>query len=196
MSEVKNIFWDSCVLYRFLKNEPAEYTDHIAAFVKDAEEGRVKVHMASIALAELRPSIVNLAAESPVQIINRLCSFATMIDTSPDIMSLAGVLKDKRYVCGTDHENAAERARPLSTGDAIQLAAAIDLRESWGVQGLEFHTFDEGKRSSKEDGGRTVPMIQFHNWCKGLESDPEVNLVKEMKRTKPIHQSCPLPKNS
>lgn len=194
LTEVRNIFWDACVLYRFLCQAPVDYVDHIAAYVADAEAGHVRVHMASITLAELRPSAVNLAGHTPAGIINKLCAFAIMIDTSPDIMSLAGLLKDNQYICSTDHENAKERKRPLSTGDAIQLATAIDLREHWGVQGLEFHTFDEGKRSSKEEG-KTVPMIGFHNWCKGLENNEQVMLVKELKRMKPIHDSCRLPKS-
>ena len=192
MTEDVNIFWDACVLYRFLSKEPVTFVEHISAFVADAEAGRVKIYMASITLAELRPSIVKLKGETPAGIINRLCSFAIMIDTSPDIMSLAGMLKDNKYICSIDGLNARERIRPLSTGDAIQLASAIDLRESWGVQGLVMHTFDEGKRSSKDDG-KTVPMIGFHNWCKGLEGNEKVELVKELKRTKPVHTSCPLP---
>ncbi len=169
--------------------------DHISAYVADAEAGRVKIHMASITLAELRPSMVNLPGETPVNIINRLCSFAIMVDTSPDIMSLAGVLKDNTYICSTDAPKAKPRSRPLSTGDAIQLATAIDLRETWGVQGLVMHTFDEGKRKSTEDG-RTVPMIGFHNWCKGLEDNEAVSLVRELKRIKPVHTSCPIPSGS
>lgn len=192
MTEDLNIFWDACVLYRFLRREPVDFVDHISAYVADAEAGRVKIHMASITLAELRPSIVNLRGETPVNIINRLCSFAIMVDTSPDIMSLAGLLKDNKYICSTDGPKSPERSRPLSTGDAIQLATAIDLRETWGVQGLVMHTFDEGNRRSTEDG-KTVPMIGFHNWCKGLEDNEKVNLVKELKRTKPVHASCPLP---
>lgn len=192
MTEDVNIFWDACVLYRFLRKEPTAFVDHISAYVADAEAGRVKIYMASITLAELRPSIVNLKGETPASIINRLCSFAVMIDTSPDIMSLAGILKDNKYICSTDSPKSKERSRPLSTGDAIQLASAVELRESWGVQGLVMHTFDEGGRSSKQDG-KTVPMIGFHNWCKGLEGNEKVELVRELKRTKPVHKSCPLP---
>jgi predicted nucleic acid-binding protein len=187
-----NIFWDACVLYRFLRNEPTDFVDHISAYVADAEAGRLKIYMASITLAELRPSIVKLKGETPANIINRLCSFAIMIDTSPDIMSLAGLLKDNKYICSTDDPKAEERCRPLSTGDAIQLASAIDLRENWGVQGLVLHTFDEGMRSSKEEG-KTVPMIGFQNWCKGLEGNEKVDLVRELKRMKPVHASCPIP---
>lgn len=193
LTDDANFFWDACVLYRFLSKRPSDYVDHISAYVADAESGRVKIYMASITLAELRPSIVNLNGETPAGIMNRLCSFAIMIDTSPDIMSLAGLLKDNKYICSTDGPNAKERTRPLSTGDAIQLATAVDLRESWGVQGLVMHTFDEGKRSSTEEG-KTVPMIGFHNWCKGLEDNEKVGLVRDLKRTKPVHASCPLPK--
>lgn len=159
----------------------------IKKHVADCEAGRSKIYISSIALAELRPSVVGKSGQSPASIINQACSFAISIDASPPIMSFAGLLKDNRYICGTDHPNADERSRPLSTGDAIQLATAVHLREHWAVVGLEFHTFDEGKRASKEDGGKTVPMIGFHNWCKGIEDNEEVSLVCEMKRVKPTY---------
>ncbi|MEL7405301.1 MAG: hypothetical protein AAGJ89_17885 [Pseudomonadota bacterium] len=196
MSELRNIFWDSCILYRFLRGKPLEYVDHIKMHVEDCEAGKTKIYISSVALAELRPSVVGMSGHSPASIVSQMCAFAVAIDASPNIMSFAGALKDNKFVCSTDHPKADERLRPLSTGDAIQLATAVSLREHWGVIGLEFHTFDEGKRASKEDGGKTVPMIGFHNWCEGLDHKEEVSLVREMKRSKPEHPLCPLPKKS
>lgn len=193
MSELRNIFWDSCILYRFLRGSPLDYVDHIQKHVEDCEAGKTKIYISSVTLAELRPSIVGMAGRSPANIISQTCAFLVPIDTTPNIMSFACLLKDNRFECSIDHPNSKERNRPLSTGDAIQLATAVNLREHWGVIGLEFHTFDEGKRSSKEDGGKTVPMIGFHNWCKGIEDREEISLVCEMKRIKPEHPSCRIP---
>ena len=180
------------MLYRWLSKKPNDYVDHISAHVSDAEVGRSKIFISSIGLAELRPSRVKASGETPASIVNKLCAFITVIDTIPDIMSLAGSLKDNRYVCSTDGPKAPERSRELSTGDAIQLATAIWMREYAGVQDLEFHTFDDGKSRNSVDG-KTVPMISFQNWCKGLDGVEYVELAKELKRKKPDHPSCPIP---
>lgn len=189
---MKNILWDTCVLYRWLTKHPPEYVDHIAAHVADAEAGRSKIFISSIGLAELRPSRVKASGDTPASIMNRLCAFITVVDTIPDIMSVAGSLKDNRYVCSTDDPKAKERARELSTGDAVHLATAIWMREYAGVQDLEFHTFDDGKSRNAVDG-KTVPMISFHNWCKGLDGVEHVELAKEIRRKKPDHHSCQIP---
>ncbi|MCP5365843.1 MAG: PIN domain-containing protein [Hyphomicrobiales bacterium] len=195
MAEKLNVLWDTCVLYRWLTKSPVEFVDHISEYAKDAEDGKVGIFISSMALAELRPSLVVNTGETPASIVSRLCGFIAIIDTVPDIMSLAGELRDNRFVCSTDGPKVPERTRPLSPGDAIQLATGIWMREYAGVQDLEFHTFDEGKRKDTIDG-KTVPMIGFHNWCKGLDSVEVVSLAKELKRKKPDHPRCPLPKTN
>lgn len=192
MKSGKHILWDTCVLYRWLTGFPVEYVDHINRFVADAKSGDVDIYLSSIALAEIRPSIIKHPDETPAGLISKLCSFLKVVDTVPDIMSLAGLLRDNTYICATDHPNAPERKRELSTGDAIQLATAIWMKEYAGVQNFEFHTFDDGKgRNSVE--GRAVPMLSYHNWCKGLDDIECVQLAKELKRQKPSHPLCALP---
>jgi hypothetical protein len=50
----------------------------------------------------------------------------------------------------------------IDTSPNITDDPTMDGRVIWGDVGLEFHTFEEGKRASQEDGGKTVPMIGFH----------------------------------
>ncbi|MEW2911442.1 hypothetical protein [Leisingera sp. JC11] len=195
MTEKKSVLWDTCVLYRWLTRSPADYVDHIEAHIADAEAGKAEIFISSISLAELRPSRVADSSETPAGLLTKLGAFISVVDTIPDIMSIAGCLRDNRYVCSTDGPKVAERKRELTLGDAIQLATAIWMREYAGVQDLELHTFDNGKsKNSGESGGkRAVPMLDFHNWCKGLDDVEVVQLAREIKRKKPDHPLHPIP---
>ena len=192
MTEVSRVLWDACVLYRWLSKSPIEYTDHITQYVEDARTGKAEIFISSISLAELRPSVIKKPGYTPASIIREACAFIRIIDTSPDIMSLAGMLKDVTYICSTDLPKVKERSRILTTGDAIQLATGVWMKEYFGVQNLELHTFDDGKGKNSEVYAKTVPMLSYHNWCKGLEANDNVQLAVELKRRKPLHPSFPM----
>jgi hypothetical protein len=187
----KAFLWDACVLYRWLNEKPAEYIDHIGKYLEEAP-GTVGLYVSTITLAEIRPSAVNREGLTPSQVLAGISGSFVLIDTSPDIMSLAGYLRDRTY---RHIDGPADRApgRPLGTGDAIQLATAVALREEYGVQNLTLHTFDEGKKKDGIEGKRGVPIIGFENWCRDCVDDEEVQKVISVPRKKPVHPSCPLP---
>ncbi len=190
MAETKTILWDTCVLYRWLTKFPTDYVDHIQAHVDDAKAGKSDIFISTISLAELRPSMVNQASETPVSILRRLCSFITPVDTLPDIMSLAGELRDNEYL---HVDGDPKRAKvTLTLGDAVHLATGIWMREYSGAQNVEFHTFDDGKGKGNAEG-RGVSMLSFHNWTRNLENSNCVQQAIELKRKLPDHALCKLP---
>ena len=75
--------------------------------------------------------------------------------------------------------------RRLHTPDAIHLASALALTETYGVELEAFHTFDSGKRRDPE--GKGVPLLGFETWCEQCKTDPVARRVIEMSRTKPVH---------
>lgn len=188
----ESFLWDTCVIYRWFNPSPVEYKDHIKAFLKDAEEKKVEIFVSTISLAEIGPSKMGKSGLSPRQVLSSMSKALVFVDTTPDIMSLAGHLRDQtyRHTEGPDDKAA---SRSLSLGDSIHLATAVALREEYGVQNLSFHTFDEGKRKDSEIGKKTVPMIGFQNWCRDCHDDEEVRRVIDLSRNKPVHPSCPLP---
>lgn len=188
----KAYLWDACILYRWLNAIPSEYLDHIEKHLEDASSGSADIYLSTITLAEIKPSNMGRSGLSPSQVIASISSSFVYIDTSPDIMSLAGHLRDQTY----QHiEGPIERAssRPLGLGDSIQLATAVALREEFGVQDLTLHTFDEGKRKDGEEGKKCVPLIGLENWCRDCAIDEEVQRVLSVPRKKPDHPSCQLP---
>jgi hypothetical protein len=159
--------------------------------LSDAVAGKTNIFISSISLAELRPSRIQMPGMTPVMVLSRLFSVIKVIDANPDVMSMAGVLKDNRFVAH-DQPKVKERTRELGTGDAIQLATALWMAEVAGVKDLVFHTFDDGKaRNSIE--GKCVPLLSFQNWCKGLDGSELVQSAKSLKRSRPEHRMCPLP---
>ncbi|WP_205756132.1 hypothetical protein, partial [Labrenzia sp. 011] len=75
--------------------------------------------------------------------------------------------------------------RKLSTPDAIHLASALELEETYGVQNDAFHTFDRGK--SKDADGKGIPLLGFEDWCEQCSNDPLANKAIALKRCKPSH---------
>lgn len=188
----KAYLWDACILYRWLNATPPEYLDHIEKHLEEASSGSVEIYISTITLAEIKPSNMGKSGLTPLQVLSAVSSSFVPIDTSPDIMSLAGYLRDQTY---RHVDGPLERAptRPLGLGDAIQLATAVALREEFGVQNLTLHTFDEGKKKDGIEGKKCVPLIGLENWCRDLEDNEEIQRVLSVPRKKPDHPSCPLP---
>lgn len=187
-----SLLWDTCVLYRFLNGTPPEYLDHIEAWLDEARKGATTIYLSSVALAEIKPSTVSMSGKTPLDVSRAVHSAFRFIAPTASIMSLAGYLRDQRYRHVDGPEDRATE-RPLSLGDSIHLATGIALREEFGVQELILHSFDEGKNKGGESGKRNVPMVGFHNWCRDLNHDEEVNKALELTIKFPEHSSCPLP---
>lgn len=160
----KEILWDTCVVYRWLSRRPTEYVDHIEQYVSDAESDRAKLYISSIALSEIRPSRVQREGATPAQIVAELRGVLTVLDPTPDIMSMAGMMKDNRFLLYEKGSKGEEVTRELSTGDAIHLATALWMRDIAKMTDVEFHTFDDGRHRGPE--GRCVPMLSFRGGAK------------------------------
>lgn len=186
--------WDTCVLYRLLQGSPTPFVDHIEKHLEDCLNSKCEIYISSISLAEIRPSAINRPGLSPIQVLSSISSNFIVIDTSPNIMSLAGILRDQKYQQSDGPESRAAE-RPLGLGDAIQLSTAVSLREEFGVQNLTFHSFDEGKRRDSESGGKkTVPMIGFEKWCRACSDNETVQKVISVPKKLPEHPLCQVPR--
>lgn len=187
------LLWDTCVLYRWFQPVQTDYIDHIQKYLEDCKSGSVDIYLSTVSLAEIRPSTIKHSGLTPIQVLSAISGSFIMVDTSPDIMSLAGHLRDQHYRHIDGPENRAA-TRPLSVGDSIHLATAVALREEFGVQNLTVHSFDEGKRRDTEEGKKTVPMIGYESWIRDCANDEWVQKVVSIERKKPEHPLCPLPK--
>ena len=90
----KAFLWDTCVIYRWFNGVPNEYLDHIAKYLEELESKKSEVYISTITLAEIRSSKMGKSGLSPTQVLAGMSGSFVFIDTSPDIMSLAGHLRD------------------------------------------------------------------------------------------------------
>jgi predicted nucleic acid-binding protein len=139
---ISNLFWDSCVFMAFLRDERAAYdVDSIEQYLTESSDGRHRIYTSSLVFAEVLPSsIIKPEIGSFSDFVDDFRGAIVIIDASPDVMHLAGRLRDLPYRKGTSP------GRRLATPDAIMLASAVHLQQAFGVNLNHFHTYDDGKR--------------------------------------------------
>jgi predicted nucleic acid-binding protein len=182
---VSHLFWDSCVFTAFLRDERAAYdVDSIAQYLIESRDGTHRIYTSSLVFAEVLPSsITKPEIGSFLDFVDDFRGAVVIVDASPDVMQLAGWLRDLPYRKGSS------RGRRLATPDAIMLASAVYLVDTLGVKIDHFHTFDEGNRRGPD--GRSVPMLSYEDWCEGFTGDQMAiaRPVIDLDRRRPIHPS-------
>ena len=98
----------------------------------------------------------------------------------PNVMAVASELRSLRYTKTNGR-------RLLQTPDAIHLASALALVETYGITLDALHTFDDGKNSND------LPLLSYHTWCEACENDPLAQKVIALNRAKPAHPNKKLP---
>lgn len=187
---IKTYFWDTCVFYAFLGNLEEMYDiQSIQQYIDECRRGEVKIISSTIVLAELRPSIALKSRSMSVDsFFSMMSASVVLMSPDPNIMRLAAQLRDLPY------KRDKSTKRQLSTPDAIHLATCVHATEYHNVSIAAFHTFDNGGKRD-EEGGKTVPLIDFHKWCDGFEQKHWVyaSKVVNLKRCRPTHPSPKLP---
>ncbi len=188
MSEVQNLYWDSCVFISFLKKERDQYgnaIDDIEQYLREAKELKHNIYCSTITIAEVIPKHLDLTEHSKFsEFLKDYSGCIIQIGADPIVMEIAAELKSLPYklVGGNG-------TRKLLTPDAIHLASALVLKDAYNVELDVFHTFDNGKAKSPE--GKGMPLLSFERWCDGIETNPLAKRIIDMRREKPHH---PAPK--
>lgn len=153
----------------------------IEQYLIDAQNGRVAIYMSSISAAEILPSKLKRSG-SFEEFMDDYNGLIFAIDPTPNVMALAGRLRDLPYKKGIS-----ERRR-LSTPDAIILATAIYIQEALNVKLDCLHTFDRGRQRGS-DGKKAIPIIGYEEWCDGFSGDQAAlsGKVTSIKRCDPKH---------
>jgi predicted nucleic acid-binding protein len=178
----ENYFWDSCVFIAFLNNQTDAYDiESIERFLEDSKKNNgCKIYTSSIALAEVTPKrLMGSSYGTFEEFLSDFRKSVAVIDAGPFINSTAGRLKDVIYKKSTSTK------RILTTGDAIMLATALELEDTYGVKIDAFHTFDDGRGKGNPEG-KGIPILSYHEWCEGVEDNELVKRVIDMNRCKPI----------
>jgi predicted nucleic acid-binding protein len=189
---MSHLFWDSCVFVAFLRDQRTIYdVDSIEQYLTEAANGTHRIYTSSLVFAEVLPSSIAKAnIGSFADFVADFVGAIVIVDASPDIMQLAGRLRDLPYRKGQS------LGRRLWTPDAIMLASAAYLGQVFGVNVDHFHAFDDGGR--RDPAGRSVPLLSYHDWCEGFTPD-QIRVAKpvvDLDRCRPIHPNPRLPLNA
>lgn len=117
-----------------------------------------------------------------IDFLNDYSSAILQVPPDPNVMATAAKLRSLPYKKGRGE-------RKLLTPDAIHLASALTLRDTYKVPLTAFHTFDNGNGGGA--AGKSIALLGYHEWCEGLESDPLAQKVISLNISKPEH---PAPK--
>lgn len=180
----ENYFWDSCVFIAYLNDDsPAYDTASLAKFISETQEKNgCRIFTSSIALAEISPKrLKNSAQDSFQEFLRDFRGSISVIDAGPFININAGLLKDVPY------KKQDSNKRILTTGDAIMLATAIEIEETYGVSLNAFHTFDNGRGKGNPEG-RGVPLLDYHLWLEDVTRTEIVDRAVSLNRCRPIHR--------
>ena len=183
-----NLFWDSCVFTAFFRDQTAAYDiASIEQYLTEAGEGKHHIYTSSLVFAEILPSSLKPGVGSFQEFADDFQGAIVIVDASPNVMQIAGRLRDLPYRKGTSP------GRRLATPDSIMLASAVYLTEAVGVRLAAFHTFDDGRR--RDPDGRSVPLLSYHEWCEGFtpEQMRVAKAVVDMPRQRPVHPAPKLP---
>jgi len=188
MAVEHHYLWDSCVFIAYLCDERHAYDiESIKSHLEDAKQGRTQIHVSTIAAAEVLPSRLR-PPSSFNEFMDDLTGAVVFFDPSPNIMRLAGQLRDLPYA-GQDGKR-----RSLSTPDAIMLATAVHLQEEWNVNLSAIHSFDKNGRKDF-NGDKTVPILGYENFCLGFDPHQMATAARviRIKRCAPLHPRPKLP---
>ncbi len=184
MADGPNLFWDSCVLTRYLTESPPDHVSDISKFIAEAREGKFKIWISTILYVEVRPSQLRKKAYGSIEdLISAFEGAFFPIGPTPTILLRAARLRDYSYQRQAPQPG--ERKRVLTVPDAIHLATCLYVKEALGISDIKFHTFDDGRGSNYEE--KAVSLLRFEEYASHLTSDPDVAAVCALERTKPTH---------
>jgi hypothetical protein len=105
------------------------------------------------------------------------------IGPTPPILMRAARLRDHTYHRTPRQKD--EKLRVMSGLDAVHLATCLHVRDEMGVSDILFHTLDDGRGKNYEE--KAVSLLSFNDYSEHAASDPDVDAVRKLPRSRPIH---------
>ena len=160
-------YWDTCLFLAWIKDEqrPSGEMDGVREVIARAKRREVKIITSVLTMVEVLQSRLPVGMD---RLFTDMIKRVNKLGMDSKVAALAHDIRDYHIV------NAhAFGGKTLSTPDAIHLATAILYRAT------EFHTFDDGKSSSK-----TIGLLQLSGnvgghkltICKPVARNPSLDL--------------------
>ena len=178
-------FWDSCVLIRYLTNNPIDHVADIAKFLDEAKAGTRHIWMSTMVIAEIKPHQLHLRGfENFQQLHDDIQAAVTLVTPSVPINMLASRLQSHEYHRTPRQEE--EKTRMLTSMDAVHLATCVHVRDDMAVADVEFHTFDDGRSGPRPRG---LSLLNYDKYAEHLLHNADVKAVCDLPRMIPAHPS-------
>ena len=182
MSADGNVFWDTCVFWRYITRSPTELLNDIDSFIADAKNKKRKIYFSTISFVELKPSIFVSRTGDLRSFFNDMAAAFEPIDPNPNILLDAGELRDTVVY---DKSEGTVSKRVIGTGDSIQLTSCLYAKEVLGINDIVFHSFDKGRSASWE--GKCTPILGFEDWFPADKRTRMVQKICDLKRQEPLY---------
>jgi len=181
-------FLHTSVFLRHASGDSGEGEQQIETILAKAAVAKRRVWISSILFAELRPSVFIPGRFATLFELTRYFrSLATFVTPDPNIMLRAARLRDIKWQ---------RPQKPMSLGDAIQIASALWVKEAIGVSDLEFLTFDDNGHDDARVAGR-LSLLRLQDYADGAHANSDVMAAVRLTRVEPflgaptIAQSAP-----
>ena len=181
-------FLHTSVFLRHASGDSGEGEQQIETILAKAAVAKRRVWISSILFAELRPSMFIPGRFATLFELTRYFrSLATFVTPDPNIMLRAARLRDIKWQ---------RPQKPMSLGDAIQIASALWVKEAIGVSDLEFLTFDDNGHDDARVAGR-LSLLRLQDYADGAHANSDVMAAVRLTRVEPflgaptIAQSAP-----
>lgn len=185
----RHLFWDSCVLTRYLTGVPPGNEGVLNKLIDEARAGKIKIWHSTILYTEVRPKQLKEGGfGSMAELIDDMAGALFPIGPTPSILMRAGRIRDHVFLHHTPQ--AGEKPRVLTVPDSIQLATCLHVKEDRRVHDLAFCTYDDGKGANYEQ--KAVSLLRFHDYARAHASDPDVAAVIGLDRRKPWLEHEPM----
>ena len=182
---ISHYFWDSCVFIAYLNNEHHAYDiASLERFISELKSPpKCKIYTSGVSLAEVTPKrLKNPNYENFESFLNDFKKSISIVDPSPFIYSRAGRLRDVKY------KKKGSNKRILTLGDAIMLASALELEDTYDIKLDAFHTYDNGYGKGHPEG-KGLPVLSYHEWLEDVKVGGDIERVVNLNRCKPIHST-------
>jgi hypothetical protein len=165
-------FLHTSVFLRHASGESGEAEEQIETILTKAVVAKHRVWISSILFAELRPSVFIPGRFATLfELTGYLRSLATFVTPDPNIMLRAARLRDVKWQ---------RPQKPMSLGDAIQIASALWVKEALGVPDLEFLLIDE--RRADEARGGLCHSTRLQDYADNAHANSDAKAAARLKR--------------
>ena len=169
-TNTEKYFLHTSVFLRHASGDSGEAEEQIEMILTEAVVAKHRVWMSSILFAELRPSMFIPGRFATLFELTRYFrSLATFVTPDPNIMLRAARLRDVKWQ---------RPQKPMSLGDAIQIASALWVKEALGVPDLEFLLIDEQPRTDGVRGGLCHSTVRLQDYADNAHTDSDAKAAR------------------